>query len=177
MTFSVYPTTGIPVETGEGKAAITVVSVNDRTAQCRIASGAKDDAIMAGDPIGNVAYDALRTYTFAVEGQFDLTGHGTPTAEGADEVKSMIKHSGGKVSDDVGLNTDFIVMGAEPPKPTKPKESDPATAQKNYEDLIKPYNHYQEVLRQAQAMKIPMLNTNRFLALVGYVPGKEIARQ
>jgi hypothetical protein len=177
MTFSVYATTGIPVDTGKGKATVTVVSVTDRIAVCRITMQDKDDAIQQGDPVGNVAYDPLRTYTFAVEGQFDLTGHGTPSAEGASEVKSIIKRSGGKIGDDVGINTDFIVMGAEPAKPTKPADGAPAPVQKVYEEQVKGYDHYQDVKRQAQVMKIPVLNTNRFLALVGYTPAKEITRQ
>lgn len=177
MTFSVYAKTGIPVETGKGKATVTVVSSNENTAECRVTMLEKDSAIEAGDPIGNVAYDPLRTYTFAVEGQFDLTGHGTPSVEGGSEVKSIIKHSGGKIGDEVGINTDFIVMGAEPSKPAKPADTAPAPVQKVYEEQIKGYEHYQDVKRQALVMKIPVLSTNRFLALVGYTPGKDIVRQ
>jgi hypothetical protein len=177
MTFSVYAKSGIPVESGKGKATVTVVSTKENTAECRITMQDKDDAIAANDPIGNVAYDPLRTYTFAVEGQFDLTGHGTPGAEGASEVKSIITHAGGKVSDEVGIRTDFIIMGSEPAKPSKPAESAPAPVQKVYEEQVKGYEHYQDVKRQAQVMKIPILNTNRFLALVGYTAGKELVRQ
>jgi len=38
---------------------------------------------------------------------------------------------------------------------------------------LKEWKHYQDVREQAAKMQIPILNTNRFLALVGYTATKK----
>ena len=46
-------------------------------------------------------------------------------------------------------------------------------AKKVYEDQLKEWKHYQDVRDLASKMQIPILNTNRFLALVGYTATKK----
>lgn len=173
MTFSIYPQTGIP-ETGEGKGALVVSSVQKNVSECRISKLAKGEAVLAGDLIANLAYDPTRTYNFVVEGTFDLYGSGQPSLAGADEVKMLIKRFGGKVGEDVTVDTDFIVMGTEPPRPPRPAESAAPQVWQVWRDQMKIYDRYNAVRQQAQSLNIPILTTNSFLAFVGYAPAKTL---
>ncbi len=169
LPFSVYPAGPIPPD-GKGKAKIVVKSVHERTSECRILERQKDDPVITGDVIGNVAFSSTRTYHFVVEGMFDLSGKGRASEAGAEEVKALIKRFGGKIMDEIGVETDFLVMGAEPTRPPQPDESAPAQVWDAYHKQQNVWKHYQDVLSQAQKMSIPVLNTSRFLSLVGYIP-------
>lgn len=169
LTFSVYPPTGIP-ESGEGKGKIIITNVGKTTSECRIVESKSSDPIVVNDLIGNVAFDPTRTYTFAIEGAFDLYGTGNPTQEGAKEVAMLISRSGGKVVDKLDLNTDFLVLGSEPPRPIKPAETAPAQTLRAYRDDMETYNRYNEFRQTAENMHIPILNTSRFLAFMGTRP-------
>jgi NAD-dependent DNA ligase len=172
LTFTVYsPERGLS-ENGEGKGTIEVRSVSDSVSLCKIISQKKDDPIVEGDLIANIAYDPTRQYTFVVEGQFDLQGTGKTSAAGAEEVKNLIKRYNGKISPEVSIETDYVVMGEEPPKPPKPSESAPPQVWEIYRDQLKTYDQYQQVKTQATNLHVPILNTNRFLSLVGYRPVK-----
>lgn len=167
MTFAVYPPTGVP-ENDKRKGSIVVVTVGQLTSECRIVQQDPNDPVTADDLIGNVAYDPIRTYTFVVEGQFDLANSGKPTADGGDKIKQLITLAGGKIANQLGIGTDFLVLGDEPPKPQKPQENAPPQVWKVYQDLMAAYDHYRDIQATAMKMQIPVLNLNRFLALVGY---------
>jgi hypothetical protein len=170
LTFSVYGSSaGIP-ENGEGKARIIVSTVQDSVSECRIVSHKAGDPIIVGDLVANVAFDTQRKYTFVVEGRFDLRGAGQPSAEEAKEVRLLINRSGGEVVDQVGVQTDFVVLGEEPIRPPKPSDSAQETVWAVYHSQMQDVNRYQEVKEAATNMHIPILNTNRFLAFVGYAP-------
>lgn len=172
LTFSVYSTSGIP-ESGEGKAKLTVTEVSETISLCRIDNQVPMNPVIATDIIANVVYDPNRTYSFVVEGQFDLFGTGQPTAAGADEIRALVRKYRGNIADAVTPHTDFVVMGEEPPRPPKPAEAASEQAKKVYEDQLKEWRHYQDIRDQASKMQIPILNTNRFMALVGYTPVKK----
>ncbi|MDY6914480.1 MAG: hypothetical protein SVT52_08510 [Planctomycetota bacterium] len=175
LTFSVYLPGGIP-ETGEGKGSIIVTNVSENISECRISSQKADDPIVEGDLVGNLAFDTLQTYTFVVEGHFDLYAEGEASITGAEKVKAMIKKSGGKLVDKVDVNTDFVVMGQEPPRPARPSENAPPQDWKVYQEWMKIYNHYGDVKLMAQTMHIPVLNTNRFLAFLGRTSSKTLRK-
>jgi predicted nucleic acid-binding Zn-ribbon protein len=167
LTFSVYPSAGIP-ENGEGKAKIAVTTVRDVVSECRIVERTGKEPIVPGDLVVNVAYDPRRTLTFVVDGQFDLRNRGQASPEDVQEVKLLIQRSGGKVGDQVDVQTDFAVLGTEPPKPPQPSESAAEAVWAVYQAQLREYNRYQETLQAAKSMHVPILNTNRFLALIGY---------
>jgi NAD-dependent DNA ligase len=167
LTFTVYPTSGIP-ENGEGKAKIAVTAVHDTISECRIVERSGKEPIIPGDLVANVAYDPRRTLTFVVDGQFDLRNRGQASPEDIQEVKLLIQRSGGKVADQVDVQTDFVVLGTDPPKPPQPSESAAETVWAVYQAQLREYNRYQETLQAAKSMHVPVLNTNRFLALIGY---------
>ncbi len=171
LTFSVYPPSGV-TDDGQGKATIRVTSVLKNTSECRVVSVAKGETISLDDPVANVAFDPTQTFTFAVEGQFDLYGMGRATSEGAEDTKAMIRRAGGIIADEINVETDFIVMGAEPTRPAKPEPTAGAQEWQVYREQLKVSDRYADVLSKAEDMQIPVFNTNKFLAFMGYTPSK-----
>ena len=76
--------------------------------------------------------------------------------------------------DELTPETDFAVMGAPPVQPAKPKDDAEESENVVYEEQMKIYRKYSEVRDKAVKMHIPVLNANRFLALVGYTPTKTL---
>jgi len=171
LTFSVYPASGIP-KSGEGKGKIVVTKVGKNISECRIMEQRKDDPIIRGDLISNIAFDPNLVYKFVVEGEFDLQGTGQPTEAGAKTVKALIKRFGGKVVNELNVDTDFVVIGTEPPRPPKPAETAPPQVWQVYQEQMKVYRHYNDIKAAAVSLHIPVLNTNRFLAFIGYTAPK-----
>lgn len=167
LTFTVYPPTGIP-ESGEGKAKIVVTNAREAISECRIVERTGSDPVIAGDLVANVAYDPQRTFVFVVDGQFDLRGRGQASSEEVKEVKLLIQQYGGQIADQVDVRTDFVVLGTQPQRPERPSENAPQTVWAAYEARRREFNRYQETLEAAKNMHVPILNTNRFLALIGY---------
>ena len=174
MTFRVYDPAGIPQDGSGYKASLTVTKVLDYVSQCRIEAVDKASPVTVGDLFANVAFDPTHTSTFVVEGEFDLFGSGRASALGTQQVKDVIKRSGGKVSDKLTVRTDYIVIGEEPVIPQTPEEDAPEAVRQAYNERKATAKRYQDVLDQASKMNIPILNTKRFLALTGYDPRKTL---
>ncbi len=174
LSFSVFPAqTGIPKD-GKPKAKIVVVNVGDTISECRIVESSKNDPIIEGDLLINVVFSSARTYNCVVEGEFDLYGTGKTDPLANLQVRTLIENFGGKVADAISINTDFVIMGDEPPRPPKPPDDAPPAVLRAYLDAMKTYDYYKQVKASAIALQIPVLNTNRFLAFSGYVPKKRL---
>jgi len=171
LAFTVYPSVGIP-SSGEGKGQLVVINVREDVSECRIVSERLDNPINVGDLVANVAFDARRNYKFVVEGEFDLRGVGEPSVDQTREVEILIERSGGEIVDEVTIETDFVVLGEEPVRPPRPPESAPPADWTIYQQQLRRYERYHEVMRTAQSMQVPILNTNRFLAFIGYAAAK-----
>ena len=174
-SFSVYSATiGIPND-GEGKATIEVTTVNREVSVCRIIKQDKSDPILEGDLISSAAYDPRRTYTFFVIGEFDMLDPGRMGVNGSDQIKALIKRSGGKIVNKLDLTTDYLVAGRIPPEP--PAVADDAEPQvlAAMRDLEQNRLEYEEIKQVAMDIKIPVLNTHRFLAFIGYTPQRVMA--
>ncbi len=169
LTFSVYSDKGIPTS-GEGKAKILVTKVLEDSSECRIVEQERGQAVLKGDVIANVAFNQIRTPTFAVFGQFDLFGTERPSTEEAEIVESLIRRFGGKVVDEVSVKTDFVVLGVDPVVPPKPRDG--TQDQGEYDRKLKYYRQYKEIEEKAKSLGIPIFNTTRFLAYTGYHPQK-----
>jgi hypothetical protein len=167
LTFTIYPSTGIP-DSGEGKAKIVVTTVRDDISECRIVERIGKEPIVTGDLVANVAYDPQRTFTFVVDGQFDLRKRGQFSPDDAKDIKVLIQRFGGQVADQVDVQTDFVVLGTEPKRPAPPSENAAETVWAVYQAQMREFNRYHETLQAAQNMHVPILNINRFLALIGY---------
>jgi hypothetical protein len=171
LTFSVYPSTGIP-EDGQGKAQVLITRVKDTISECRIVQQEPGNPIIRGDLAGNIAFSSQRTYSFVVGGEFDLRQTGTASDNDLEEVRMMVRRGGGTLADTIGVDTDFVVLGQEPPVPTRPLESAPATVWAAYNAQMERVNRYEQIRKEAQQMHVPILNTNRFLAFMGYAQGQ-----
>lgn len=156
----------------ERKASLRAINVNSKTTECKIVDLTKDMVVSIDDEVANLAYDPARRYQFVVKGSFDLHGTGKSTTQAANELKQAIKLHGGTIGDDVTVQTDYVVLGVEPIKPLKPAEDAPASVQRSYEKQLKLYNDFFGTKKKAESMRIPVLNTNRFLDLTGYMPEK-----
>ena len=191
-TFEVFdPSRGVLVdETGalRGKASIEVVDIAGGSAACRVTRSTFGRPIVANDLIANNVYDKERVFKFYVFGNFDLDGDGVYSVSDADLIGSLIQEWGGQVvdiqereariteaygaaaTDDnvLPLDTDYVVIGSEPEAPVPLPDSvrDPIAIQRNAE-ASRLWQRYNQVTQEAKALGIPILNQNRFLALVG----------
>lgn len=169
MTLAVYPYTGIPEDHTKIKGKLRVVNVYQDSAECTITQESNRDPLAQDDLVANLAYDTTRTYNFVVDGMFDIRGTGTPSPTGLDDVKEMIKQAGAKVTDEVTVQTDFVVLGERPVNPTKPEAGAPPQVEKVYQEQLKAIAHYQQIENEAKALKRPIINSKQFLDLIGYV--------
>lgn len=182
LTFSVYDRrTGVPPlsaganqenadEQVRGKAEIEVIRVDQNSSECRVTSRSPGASpIQEGDLIANLVYDPNTRYNFFVYGRFDLDRNNVATAQDTDVVRRLIEQWGGQLANDINVNTDFVVIGAEPvvPNLTREEEADPILVQRRaqaQQDL----NQYLEIINKARDLHIPILNQNRFLYFIGY---------
>jgi hypothetical protein len=167
VTFAVYSPIGFGVDS-KRKATIKVNRVENITSECTILDEDDRNPIAQNDLVSNLSFDARRNQVFVVEGMFDLRGNGKSDSASAEAVKDMIVKSGSKVTDVVDSQVDFVVLGDQPARPPKPAEGSDAQAEKLYRDKEKEYLRYNEVANKAKDMKIPVLNGNRFLSMMGY---------
>jgi hypothetical protein len=178
MTFEVYDKNeGIPrLQTGNdeslpaGKASIEITRVSPGSSEARIVKQSPGSQIYVGDMIANLVYDPNVKFRFKVFGDFDIDQDGKATPQETDVVKRLIAQWGGIVTDDLNIDTDFLVMGKEPVIPSLPPEQvkgDPvlefqqqkaAEARKNYDDIK----------NKALELHTPVLNQNRFLYFIGF---------
>jgi hypothetical protein len=178
LTFEVYDKNeGVPAlndkggeeSLPEGKASIEVTRVGATSSECRIIHTKPGAHLTEGDLIANLVYDPNTKYTFLVYGNFDLDQNNVATAADAEVIKRLITQWGGKLSDKIGVDTDFVVLGKEPQVPnfTKEEQEDPVNQQKITAAKAE-LEAYDKVRAQAAELHIPVLNQNRFLYFVGY---------
>lgn len=170
MNFAVYSQDAEFKDDAKGK--VRVIKVEDNISECKIIEENEDSPITQGDGVANLAFSTGRTYNFVVQGRFDVYGGGQPSDLGRQAIKDAIQRFGGSLSDEISVQTDYVVLGVEPTKPTTPAADAPATVQTAYQDQMKQYQDYIDTLSLAQSMKIPVLNGTRFMALTGYMPEK-----
>jgi hypothetical protein len=171
LTFSVYDKDQPIPKTGKGKAEIEVFSVDDSISQARIIRSEPKNPIVVNDIIANVIWDASKANTFVIAGDFDLNGDGKPDADAMGKLSALVEKWGGKVSDKITVNTDFVVLGTTPvipPKPTLEETMTYPNAMEKYEKAVQRQADYQQIQTQAQTLSIPILNLERFLYFIGY---------
>ncbi|MFO0859712.1 MAG: hypothetical protein U0570_04085 [Phycisphaerales bacterium] len=175
MTFAVYnDANSIKMDAnGEykpGKAMIEVINVGQDSSTARIVSETKGNPIVTGDVIANAAFDPLKVYKFVIYGNFDTKGTGMPTSAGRTDIAAMVTSWGGEVVEDLDGDVDFLVLGARPVLPPRPGVDQPIEVVQEYVRLERAVNKYNELMKQATAMGLPVLNENRFYTLTGQKP-------
>lgn len=152
-----------------GKATIEIVNVEDNTASARIVRTERNATLKVGDAIVNLAFDPNVTYQFYVYGDFDIDNTGQPSLGDRKRIEAMVSKFGAVIAPELSYEVDYLVLGAEPelPPPLPPDTLDPELIAINVTARRK-YETYQQLIGQATQLRIPILNQNRFLALVGY---------
>lgn len=173
LTFEVYaqgtvirpdPATG---EYPRGKASVEVVRVDDESSVARIVREQKGNPIIRGDVIANAIYDPNKSYKFLVYGNFDISGNGSSTPQGANEVKAWIRNWGGTTTDELTGDIDFLVLGDRPAVPPEPSAQAPIEVVQEFIRLQRLAKRHDDLMQQAIASNIPVLNQNRLKTLIG----------
>lgn len=179
MTFEVYDRfSGVPAigDDGtnddestlpQGKASIEVVHVGPGQSECRIIRLTPGQSVIERDIISNLVYDKNAKYNFVVFGDFDLDQNNVATPGDADVIKRLITSWGGRLQNQVNVNTDFVVLGTEPEVPVE-DENETATDIQRRNDAQRALDAYLQVRSEAIRLNIPIMNQNRFLYYVGY---------
>jgi hypothetical protein len=180
MTFEIFDRNlGVPrVNTTEpnnedampqGKASIEVVRVGPTSSEARVTRRTPSaPSLQEGDLAVNLVYDPNVKYNFVVFGKFDLGNKGTPSTQDGDIIRQKIQDWGGQIQNQIGINTDFVVIGAEPnvPQLSDEEKRDPIALQRA-SAAQQEFEQYQAAIKRAQELHVPILNQNRFLYLIG----------
>ncbi len=183
LTFAVYdPKYNINTVTADGqsheKAFLELIEVGEHETMARITHTNKDQPVVVGDVIANPVYhlDKTRKFHFFVYGEFDIDGDGVPTPAERDQLIRLIQNWGGIVDDQFTTQTDFLILGGIPGSSTHVFETgtdeDKARDQKRAEDQ----KYYADLVGKAHDWSIPVLNTNRFLTMIGYFNTSTVQR-
>jgi hypothetical protein len=167
LRFAVYSAeTGIPPD-GKGKGQIEVVSIFDSASECRIVETFGDQVIFENDVIANPIYDRDRPMTFLVIGQFDLNYDGRPDLNGAATIEAQITEWGGRLEQEVTALTDFVIVGAAPPRPKAIGDVSQQEAER-MEAIRRVYERYVDSLEMARSLSVPILNQSVFMNFLGF---------
>lgn len=151
-----------------GVATIEVVRSTQTSSVARIVRLDPRAGLTVGDKVVNIAYDRTATYEFVVHGKFDINNIGTPAMADNRRVQGMIQSWGGKVVDELTYQTDYLVLGI-PPKRAETLSEDATVVDIEINEANKRiWAKYQALAAEAEKLKIPVLNQNRFLRLIGY---------
>ncbi|MHC4623202.1 MAG: DUF3887 domain-containing protein [Planctomycetota bacterium] len=171
LTFSVY-NKGMPIpQDGKGKAEIEVYDVRKNVSAARITRSRKRRPIVVEDIVANLIWNSDKTNNFVILGDFDMNNDGEIDYDGVDKLKTLIERWGGRVSDTVSVDADFLILGSPPRallKPTPEEMATDPTSMDKYEVSVRESDHYNEAKNQAQSLRIPVFNKERFLHFIGY---------
>ncbi|MBC8471052.1 MAG: hypothetical protein H8D56_16395 [Planctomycetes bacterium] len=172
LTFTVYDRSGSVPKDGKGKAEIEVFDVADTYCAARITKSDSKKPVLLGDIAANLIWQSDKTNVFVIAGDFDLDNDGNVDENATGRIKSLIEKWGGKVVDNISVDTDFLVLGDQPQVPQQQPtyeqlEADPGAMQR-YEALQQQLSHYNQLQSQAQTLWIPIFRYERFLYFIGY---------
>lgn len=172
MTFEVYSVGTVITPDAEGvyppgKAAVEVVRVDENSSLARITRQTRGQPVIQGDAVANAIYDPKKVYTFTVFGSFDTNNDEIATPQEAADIETLIKGWGGKITEGITGDTDFLVLGSRPILPPEPKPDDPIELIQRYLRLKQNAQKYDELFDAATRTSIPVLNQNRLMTLTG----------
>lgn len=172
MTFAVYADASAikPDASGNyprGKATLEVINVGPTSSTARVTSETRGNPVVNGDVIANAIFDPNKVYKVVIDGNFD-TNHDTfATAQEKRQIEAMVKEWGAKVSDELGPEVDFLILGERPVMPPNPPDDAPVEVFQNFVAAENQVKRYDRLFDQAQRASIPILNENRFYTLIG----------
>ena len=171
LTFAIYDRNKPIPEDGEGKAEIEVFQVTEQVSAARIVKSDTKNPIVKDDIVANLIWDRNMPNRFVVAGEFDFNNDGRIDADGAQRIGELIERWGGRVDDNITVDTDFLIVGIEPVvlrRPTQDELDMDPMAQQRYEISIQKTDAYNQLLDKAANLGIPVFNQKRFLFLIGY---------
>ncbi len=172
LTFAVYnPQLGVGSGiSGGGKGSIVVTHVGNFASICRINHVHAGQSIFTGDLISNPVFQKKgRQFHFYVYGDFAVNGNHVATAQGRLEIVRLIKKWGGVIDHSLTSQTDFLVLGAPPASPSLSSAAAALPQNKALVDArLAEQSKYSQLAAEAQRLSVPILNANRFLAMIGY---------
>ena len=171
LTFTVYDSFREIPKSGQGKGSLEVIEIMDTMSKCRIVDADATNPIQAKDIIANLIWSPEKEYLFCVVGEFDFDGDGQIDADGRQRIVTLIEGWGGRVTDTLPVETDFLVLGEAPAVPRQPMEDygEGLTEEGvRYREALTRTEQYQGVREEAVALGVPTFNLNRFLYFIGY---------
>jgi len=176
LTFEVYDRfEGIPKmsdndqELPKGKASIEIINVGQNSSQCRVIRSSTGQTLTQGDLCANIVYDRNLKHVFYVYGKFDMDNNGVATDAEAEVVKNLITRWGGKLTDKLGPEVDFVVMGKEPIVPVYSAEELNGPLNKaKFDEAKAALDAYNNIRNESIGLNIPFMNQTRFLYYTGY---------
>jgi hypothetical protein len=165
LTFTIYDK-NLPIpKDGKGKAEIEVYDVGKTISTARLITPHNPrNPIIKDDFVANLVWDKNQTNYFVVAGNFEKYGN-------TEKIKALIAKMGGRIEDNVSINTDFIILGTTPAilaRPTSEQAELNPTAVERYETSKKLYEHYKQIEQDAKIFSIPIFNIDKFLFFTGY---------
>ena len=175
MTFTVYADASSirPDEAGNyprGKATMEVINVGPSSATCRITSEVRGNPVVSGDVIANAVYDPKKVYKFVIYGNFDINRDGFPSPGERNDLKALVESWGGKSSDELAGDADFLILGERPILPPQPASDAPFEVFQEFVRQQQAATKYDDLYRKASETSVPILNENRLYTLIGKSP-------
>jgi hypothetical protein len=158
-----------PLNMPKGKASIEIISVGQNSSQVRVMNVSQGVTVAQGDLCVNVVYDRNIKPYFYVYGKFDMDQNGVATEAEGETIKNLVNRWGGKVSDKISIETDFVVLGKEPviPNFTADELTQPIPKAKS-DEAKAALDAYTKIHDEAVSLHIPIMNQDRFLYYTGY---------
>lgn len=175
MTFAVYPqgTAIRPDEAGNyprGKATLEVIGIGPSSSTCRITGEVRGNPVVSGDVIANAVFDPNKTYRFVIAGNFDINRDGYATPSERNDARALVESWGGRVSEELSGDVDFLVLGERPALPPEPAKDAPYEVFREFVRQREAVRKYEDLYRKAGETSVPILNENRMYTLIGLTP-------
>ena len=172
LTFSVYNKGAYIGNEDQSKAEIEIFNIGDSYSSARIIKSELNRPILKGDTIANLIWDSKKVNEFVIAGDFDLDGNGTTDTDAIQKISAIIEKWGGKVTDNISIETDFLILGKKPnipdKQPTIEEQTADPTALQRYEKSLEKLNRYNELEKRAQSLWVPIFTYEKFINLIGY---------
>lgn len=158
-TFSIYPADAGDVSENSVKGSIEITQIlGNHLAEGRILDDNLTDPIMPGDKINSPVWNPSEKLRFAIAGVIDMDGDGRDDTK---KLYSIIEMNGGAVDakldekgkrqGDMGINTRYLILGAEPEGKTA--------------DMLEDYGKMQG---RAKELGVELISLDKLLNLMGW---------
>ncbi len=172
LTFSVYDKGAYIGNENQSKAEIEIFDIGDNYSSARIVKSEIDRPILLNDTIANLIWDSKQVNEFVIAGDFDLDKNGSIDADATAKIAAIIERWGGKVVDNISINTDFLILGTKPNIPEQMPSMDDQridpTALQRYNKSLEQFNKYNELENRAKSLWVPIFTYEKFINLIGY---------